>query len=357
MTTELKDALGHVDMCRFIETGDDADACAALAASLTTYGAVLVRDPRTRSADSDRFLDMLESYFAQPRDVKLRDVRADLSYQVGATPDMIERPRDNSTIADTLPLSERPVSDARARARDVKWRFFWRVGPRPDVTDFPELNAPPVIPAAFPQWRSVMDGWGASLLSAIHSVSQMLALGLGLERNAIAERLENGPHLLAPTGVDMVRYGESVGQTLAGFHYDLNALTIHGQARFPGLFIWTRDGRRVQVRVPTGFLLVQSGAQIEAMTAGAVPKGMHEVVVCDDTVHALRKRVKRNEEHGLPKNTPVWRVSSTMFGHVRSDAPLDPIGHLADRPGAAAYAGRRAGEQVADELKAIELSG
>ena len=36
---------------------------------------------------------------------------------------------------------------------DPKWRFFWRIGPRPKPANpaFEELNAPPVLPAAFPQ--------------------------------------------------------------------------------------------------------------------------------------------------------------------------------------------------------------
>lgn len=29
---------------------------------------------------------------------------------------------------------------------DPKWRFFWRLGPRPSNTQFAELNAEPVIP-------------------------------------------------------------------------------------------------------------------------------------------------------------------------------------------------------------------
>lgn len=29
---------------------------------------------------------------------------------------------------------------------DVKWRFMWRVGPRPAETKYAELNADPVIP-------------------------------------------------------------------------------------------------------------------------------------------------------------------------------------------------------------------
>ena len=79
------------------------------------------------------------------------------------------------------------------------------------------------------------------------------------------------------TGSDLARYA-SPGTVFAGFHYgalcqpsacvhrplthhrvwaDLNFLTIHGKSRFPGLFIWLRDGRRVSVVVPDGCLLIQ----------------------------------------------------------------------------------------------------
>lgn len=56
---------------------------------------------------------------------------------------------------------------------DAKWRFFWRcvlvvpeisksdevvsLGEQPAHTEFPELNAPPVVPRAFPNWAKVMD--------------------------------------------------------------------------------------------------------------------------------------------------------------------------------------------------------
>ena len=47
-----------------------------------------------------------------------------------------------------------------------------------------------------------------------------------------------GPHLLAPTGSDLAQYNEE-GTIFAGWHTDLNLLTIHGKSNFPGLSIWT----------------------------------------------------------------------------------------------------------------------
>lgn len=71
------------------------------------------------------------------------------------------------------------------------------------------------------------------------------------ERTGWAIRLCSTPLYLA--GVSMYSYApgsdfnkyDSLGTVLAGFHYDLNLLTIHGKSRFPGLSVWLRDGRWV----------------------------------------------------------------------------------------------------------------
>jgi len=75
-----------------------------------------------------------------------------------------------------------------------------------------------------------------------------------------------------------------VGTVLAGFHTDLNFMTIHGKSRFPGLYVWTSDDKKLLVRIRDGCLLVQAGKQFEWLTGGAVKAGFHEVVVTDETV-------------------------------------------------------------------------
>lgn len=70
-----------------------------------------------------------------------------------------------------------------------------------------------------------------------------------------------GPHLLAPTGSDLKRHGQ-IDTVFAGYHYDLNFLTIHGRSRFPGLNIWLRNGQKMEVKVPVGCLLIQTGKQV-----------------------------------------------------------------------------------------------
>lgn len=66
------------------------------------------------------------------------------------------------------------------------------------------------------------------------------------------------------------------GEVYAGYHYDLNFLTIHGRSRYPGLHVWLRDGRRLAVRIPQGCLFLQAGKQLEWLTGGYVAAGMHE---------------------------------------------------------------------------------
>lgn len=54
-----------------------------------------MRDSRVTEQDNDRFLNTIEDYFAQPTEVKERDARPDLHYQVGPTPELMEEPKCN----------------------------------------------------------------------------------------------------------------------------------------------------------------------------------------------------------------------------------------------------------------------
>ena len=80
------------------------------------------------------------------------------------------------------------------------WRFFWRVG---EVSQ-EDLNLlpPQVIPKDFPKWEHQMDNWGYLMRNTVFTVSEMLALGFGWNRNHFTSKMEGACHLLAPTGSD-----------------------------------------------------------------------------------------------------------------------------------------------------------
>lgn len=138
---------------------------------------------------------------------------------------------------------------------------------RPKESEFPQLNADQVVPESLKdRWNESMDRWGTLMLKGCEIVAEMAAVGFGLEKDTFTKLMHQGPHLLAPTGSDMSAY--PVDTPLAGFHYDLNFLTIHGKSRYPGLYAWLRDGTKFPVKVPDGCLLLQAGKQLEWLTGG-----------------------------------------------------------------------------------------
>ena len=322
--------------------------CKKVADCLHASSALVVRDPRCNTEHNNAFIDMMEEYFAQSEEAKKPDERAEMHYQVGVTPEGVEVPK---CVASAECLKEIAAQPEQHRAvfpkgADPKWRFFWKLGERPKETRFAELNAAPVLPKAFPGWKDQMDKWGGLMLGAVEVVSIMAAVGLGLPEDAFVGKMKCAPHLLAPTGSDLSKYHD-LNQIFAGYHYDLNFITIHGKSRFPGLYVWLRDGSKVPVKVPDGCLLCQAGKQIEWLTAGYVRAGMHEVICTPKTQEAMEK--------ARAEGRSTWRVSSTVFSHLASDEKMSPMGRYADLPEAKDYPETYVGDYVQQELEDLEL--
>ena len=269
---------GNADTEKVPQALSVLELCRCMTECLRETGVLVVRDPRVDASNNDRFLNTMERYFERPLEQKLKDARPELAYQVGITPEGIEKPRcltDKSLQRAIAALAEED-KPSMPTGPDPKWRYFWRLGERPTATRFQELNADPVIPAGLDGWVDVMDDWGNHLLSTVATVSEMIALGFGLDKSTFTQRMYLGPHLLAPTGTDLKKYG-TLGNVFAGYHSDLNFLTIHGKSRFPGLFVWLSNGKRLPVKIPNGCLLIQAGKQMEWMTGGTIKAGFHEV--------------------------------------------------------------------------------
>lgn len=203
----------------------------------------------------------------------LEDVKPEYHYLVGATPENQEKARRHEKKIKTLTEENLPMSPIDP-VYDAKWRYYWKIGERPaEAMD----NFPQVIPAeGIDGWEEKMDKWGYKLHGAVFTVAEMAALGMGLEKETFTKCLDGGAHLLAPTGSDLQKNGK--GAIFAGFHYDISFLTIHGKSRFPGLYVWLRNNQKLQVKVPDGCLILQSGITFEHITGGYIHAGFHEVV-------------------------------------------------------------------------------
>lgn len=121
----------------------------------------------------------------------------------------------------------------------------------------------------------------------------MAAIGLGLHKYALSDKIINGDFYMSPTGIDLSK--STPGNLLTGFHRDFDLLTIHGRARYPGLYAWLNTGEKYLVRVPTGKLLVQGGKQLEWITGGYIKAGFHEVIHNDLVEEVKVKTVKEGK--------------------------------------------------------------
>lgn len=184
------------------------------------------------------------------------------------------------------------------------------------------------------------------MYDCVRTTSEALALGLNLPRDRITKMMDGGVQLLAPTGSDLKRYTKK-DDVLAGFHYDLNYITIHGRSRFPGLYIWLRTGEKRPVKVPEGCLLIQAGKQLEYITGGFFYAGFHEVIVAESTLEKARESSERGES--------LWRISSTMFTGFNYKETLKPLEQFSGLPEAGNYPEISVYDYVEEELKAIEL--
>lgn len=163
----------------------------------------------------------------------------------------MEKARNYFEKVKDLPEEDKALSEFPP-TYDAKWRYMWKIGEKAEGGPIEEF--PKIVPKDFEDWTEKMDTWGNKLLQAAFTAAEMAAVGFGLDKNYFTEKMNGGYHLLAPTGSDLNKY--DVGTTLAGLHYDIAFLTVHGKSRFPGLYIWLRNWKKVAVSIPKGCLLL-----------------------------------------------------------------------------------------------------
>lgn len=282
------DEMSVVELKIFIERSNGwEDECRKISECLHQYGICIVRDPRVNESDNEAYIDLMEQYFAKTskqlyEGEKLKDTRPEYHYLTGVTPEKIERARNHYERVKNLPEEDLPRTTFPPQY-DAKWRYQWKIGERLSENS----NYPQVVPEGYQDWELKMNTWGEKMFQAVITASEMAAVGLGLEDCSFSSRLRGGPHLLAPTGSDLQKYG--LDTSLAGFHYDFSFMTIHGKSRYPGLYVWLRNWKKVAVKIPAGCLFIQAGSTFEHITGGYILAGFHEVIVSEQTVATADK--------------------------------------------------------------------
>ncbi len=72
------------------------------------------------------------------------------------------------------------VASEQPPVADAKWRFFWKMGDRPE--GFDDSHNVHTKPAAFPEWEQEMNTWGNHMMSACFTAAEMCAIGMGLPK-------------------------------------------------------------------------------------------------------------------------------------------------------------------------------
>lgn len=85
-----------------------------------------------------------------------------------------------------------------------------------------------------------MNSWGYNMKNGCIKAAEMTAIGLGLQANFLTKTIIKGDFMLSPTAYDLQK--RKVGDVIAAFHHDFDLMTIHGKARFSGLFAWLNTG-------------------------------------------------------------------------------------------------------------------
>ena len=137
------------------------DECKKVAASFHIFGIVKMKDPRVTFKDNDDYINMVERYFDQVSKryyagEELKDCKPQYFYQTGVTPEGQERARNHQALIDSLSGEDKPLTQ-QPPDFDAKWRFFWKIGERPEEL---QDEIPQTYPENFPEWEHDMNRWG-----------------------------------------------------------------------------------------------------------------------------------------------------------------------------------------------------
>jgi len=96
----------------------------------------------------------------------------------------------------------------------------------------------------------------------------------------------------------------------------------------------------------------------EQITGGYVHAGYHEVMYTEATKAVVDKKLEENKNGA---NNIMWRISSTLFSHLRYDVDISPLAeiealHDKERVAAGKYPKMTSFEKLMEELTAINLA-
>jgi len=214
----------------------------------------------------------MEGYFHRPVEQKMQDWHNN-SGQSGFSPKGNERA-------------------AGAKKADIKETFFIP----PHLKKWPKQS--PAFEATMKEYHKEMTRYAVLAMKALHEY-------LGEATADVEKQVASGQNLLRLAYYPAPSEKDEPEAVWAAAHEDLNALTLLPPATESGLELQTKDGEWMPVIVPEGYLIVNTGEQVQHKTAGMIRATRHQVV----------NRSQENKE----------RFSSIFFASWAPDSSLKPF--------------------------------
>ena len=183
---------------------------------------------------------------------------------------------------------------AGAKKADLKETFFIP----PHYTDWP---------ANRPEFKQVMEFYHGELTALASIVMGYISEYLKEPTEEVSKSVNSAQNLLRLAHYPAAKASDDPEAVWAGAHEDLNLLTLLPPSTVPGLQLMTKDGQWEAVNVPKGYLIVNTGEQLQSKTAGMIKATRHQVV-------------NPGGEYAYQK-----RLASIFFASWSSDFSLKPF--------------------------------
>ena len=175
----------RVDLTRYLNktSGWDED-CTRLVYNLYRSGFAYAYDPRIDYSKNDKYIDQMEHYFAL-RSRQFEDGERDIDVCVGIKCGLKENYTQirQAYLEEKQKLKSPNISITPLYPKiDPTWRYHWLL----------KSESKNIIPEDFPDFAKTNEEWGEETFRTSITISEMIAIALGLEKDSITKMYKNG---------------------------------------------------------------------------------------------------------------------------------------------------------------------
>ena len=212
---------------------------------LRDVGFIAVKAPDYLNELIKKVNSEMADYFHQPLEEKMKDWKNN-NGQTGFSPQGSE-------------------TAAGAKKADIKETYFIP----PNFKEWPKNR---------PNFEITMSAYHKELTDIAMQLMACLAEYLGQETEDVTTSMNAAYNLIRLAYYPAASHEDDPEAVWAAAHEDLNALTLLPPSTIPGLQLLTKEGEWLPVVVPDGYLIVNTGEQLQRKTAGLIKATRHQVV-------------------------------------------------------------------------------